>query len=81
LDAWIRDEALLPPHTPTPEITRKVIDAYQEAILIHRRLTKGGRAGDFNEILVRLEINLFLEGTIKPGAWDLVHVACVRNVN
>jgi predicted metal-binding protein len=30
-----------PPHTPTPEVTRKVIDSYEKAILIHRRLKKG----------------------------------------
>ena len=63
-----------PPHTPTPEITRKVIDSYQEAILIHRRLTKGRRAGDFNETLVRLEIKMFLEGYYK--AWSMGSGPC-----
>lgn len=63
-----------PPHTPTPEITRKVIDSYREAILIHRRLTKGRRAGDFNETLVRLEIKMFLEGYYK--AWSMGSGPC-----
>ena len=31
-----------PPRTPTPDITRKVIDSYQKVILLHRRLREGG---------------------------------------
>ena len=30
-----------PPRTPTPDITRKVINSYQKAILLHQRLPKG----------------------------------------
>ena len=51
-----------PPHTPTPEVTRKVIDSYQEAILLHRRLGKGEGAKNFNETIVGLETKIFLDG-------------------
>src|SRR5512139_2768938 len=30
-----------PPRTPTPDMTRKVIDSYRRAILLHQRLVKG----------------------------------------
>ena len=36
-----------PPHTPTPDVTRKVIDSYQKAILLHRRLEKGEESKGF----------------------------------
>jgi predicted metal-binding protein len=58
-----------PPHTPTPEVTRKVIDSYQRAILLHRRLGKGERSKDFNAIIVRLEREIFLDGYYK--AWSM----------
>lgn len=63
-----------PPHTPTPDVTRKVIDSYQKAILLHRRLAKGERAKIFNETLVRLEIKIFLEGYYK--AWSMGSGPC-----
>ena len=34
-----------PPLTPTPDMTRKVIDSYQKAILLHQRLVKGEKRG------------------------------------
>ena len=63
-----------PPHTPTPDVTRKVIDSYQKAILLHRRLAKGERAKNFNETLVRLEIKIFLDGYYK--AWSMGSGPC-----
>ena len=54
-----------PPHAPTPEVTRKVIDSYEKAILLHRRLKKDERTKDFNEILGHLEIEIFLDGYYK----------------
>ena len=63
-----------PPHTPTPEVTRKVIDSYQKALLIHRRLKKGERLKNFSETLVRLEIKIFLEGYYK--AWSMGSGPC-----
>ncbi len=63
-----------PPHTPTPEVTRKVIDSYEKAILIHRRLKKGDRAKGFNEAVVRLEKEIFLDGYYK--AWSMGSGPC-----
>jgi len=58
-----------PPHTPTPEITRRVIDSYQKAILLHRHLSDGRKRRDvtkqFNQMVVRLEVELFLDGYYK----------------
>ena len=58
-----------PPYAPAPEVTRRVIDSYEKAILFHQRLDKGRRSKVFNETLVRLEIDLFLEGYYK--AWSM----------
>jgi len=63
-----------PPHTPTPDVTRKVIDAYQKAILLHQRLEKGKRTKDFNKGIVRLEIEIFLDGYYK--AWSMGSGPC-----
>jgi predicted metal-binding protein len=63
-----------PPHTPTPEVTRKVIDSYQKAILLHRRLTKGERSKNFTETIFRLEIKIFLDGYYK--AWSMGSGPC-----
>ncbi len=63
-----------PPTTPTPEVTRKVIDSYEKAILLHRRLKKGDRSKGFNEAVVRLEIEIFLDGYYK--AWSMGSGPC-----
>ncbi len=63
-----------PPHTPTPEVTRKVIDSYQKAILLHRRSAKGEGAKNFNETIVRLETKIFLDGYYK--AWSMGSGPC-----
>jgi predicted metal-binding protein len=63
-----------PPHTPTPEMTRKVIDAYQKAILLHRRLEKGERAKNLTQRVVRLEREIFFDGYYK--AWGLGEGPC-----
>jgi predicted metal-binding protein len=63
-----------PPHAPTPEVTRKVIDSYGKAILLHQRLDKGSRSKDFNGILVRLEIEIFMDGYYK--AWSMGSGPC-----
>jgi predicted metal-binding protein len=63
-----------PPHTPTPDLTRKVVDHYQKAILVHRRLAKGEKTKLFNEILVKLEIEVFLDGYYK--AWSMGSGPC-----
>jgi predicted metal-binding protein len=67
-----------PPHTPAPDVTRKVLDSYQKAILFHRKLENGDRARgleenifrvEFNRTIVRLEIEVFLDGYYK--AWSM----------
>ena len=55
-------------------MTRKVIDSYQEAILLHQRLAKGEKGKNFNETLVRLEIKIFLDGYYK--AWSMGSGPC-----
>ena len=54
-----------PPHTPTPEVTQKVINSYGKALLLYQRLKKEEMTKGFNEIIVRLEIELFLDGYYK----------------
>jgi predicted metal-binding protein len=63
-----------PPRTPTPDQTRKVIDAYQKAILLHRRLKKEERTKGLNQAIVRLEIEIFLDGYYK--AWSMGSGPC-----
>ena len=63
-----------PPHSPTPDQTRKVIDCYQKAMLLHRRLRKGEQTKGFNEAVVRLEIEIFLDGYYK--AWSMGSGPC-----
>jgi predicted metal-binding protein len=63
-----------PPRSPTPDVTRKVIDSYQKAILLHRRLLKGEKTKGFNEEVVRLEIGIFLDGYYK--AWSMGSGPC-----
>jgi len=62
-----------PPRTPTPDITRKVIDSYRKAILLHQRLVKGEKRSEkgktFSKAIVRLEIEMFLDGYYK--AWSM----------
>jgi len=63
-----------PPHSPTPDVTRKVIDSYEKAILLHRRLKRGERSKGFSETVVRLEIEIFLDGYYK--AWSMGSGPC-----
>jgi len=63
-----------PPHTPTPDVTRKVIDSYEKAVLLHQRLRKGEKKRTFSEEIVRLEIEIFLDGYYK--AWSMGSGPC-----
>ena len=65
-----------PPHTPTPDMTRKVIDSYEKAILLHQRLLKGERGRAFSKAILRLEIEIFLDGYYK--AWSMGCGPCDR---
>ena len=63
-----------PPCTPTPDLTRKVIGSYQKVLLLHRRLINGERTKTFNEAVVRLETEMFLDGYYK--AWSMGSGPC-----
>ncbi|RPI95894.1 MAG: DUF2284 domain-containing protein, partial [Spirochaetales bacterium] len=58
-----------PPHTPTHEQTRSVLDAYQRAILFHIEAPKtedrGKRYRAYMDMLVRLEGEMFKDGYYK----------------
>lgn len=49
-----------PPHSPAPDETRRVIDSYKKAILVHTR-----ELGNVTKIIVRLEREIFLAGFYK----------------
>ena len=63
-----------PPHTPTPDITRRVVDAYEKAILLHRKLNTGEKSKDLTLRAVRLERDIFLDGYYK--AWSMGSGPC-----
>jgi len=50
-----------PPYSPLPEETRKILDSYSIAILIHC----SGKSLDLREIVVQLERDIFLSGRYK----------------
>ena len=55
-----------PPHTPTPDEMRAVLDSYTRAILLHRNWHEGVRCIDaFNDTVVDLELALFHAGYYK----------------
>jgi predicted metal-binding protein len=53
-----------PPHSPTPETTRKVLDEYQNAVLLH-----GDDTESLREIARQLEKKVFLAGYYKAFAF------------
>jgi predicted metal-binding protein len=64
-----------PPHTPTPEQMRQILDSYSLALLLHRHWQKGYNvAYEFNEMVVDLEISFFLDGYYK--AWSMGSSPC-----
>ena len=63
-----------PPYTPTPSVTRNVIDSYKKIIFLHKRLGKQEITTGFNETIVRLEKEIFLDGYYK--AWSMGTGAC-----
>jgi len=50
-----------PPYSPYPEETRKILDSYRTAILVHCN----NKSRDVKEIVVKLEREIFLEGYYK----------------
>jgi predicted metal-binding protein len=73
-----RKRLCCPPHTPTPVITRRVIDSYKKAILFHKGLKNSEERLEqrkvFNETIVYLEKEIFLDGYYK--AWSMGSGAC-----
>jgi predicted metal-binding protein len=66
-----------PPHTPAPEQMRQTLDSYSLALLLHRHWQKGYNVVyEFNEMVVDLEISLFLDGYYK--AWSMGSGPCAR---
>ncbi len=68
-----------PPRTPTPDVTRKLVDSYQKIILLHQRVAKGDkwswvRIRSFSKAVVRLELEMFLDGYYK--AWSMRSGPC-----
>jgi len=53
-----------PPYSPTPETTRKMLDEYKSAILLH-----GEKTGPLREIARELEDKIFLAGYYKAFAF------------
>lgn len=53
-----------PPYSPTPETTRKVLNEYQYAILVH-----GNRTSPLREIGAEMERRIFLTGYYKAFAF------------
>jgi predicted metal-binding protein len=49
-----------PPHSPTPEETRRMLKSYRKAILVH-----GDEYADIRSIILKLEREIFLDGYFK----------------
>jgi predicted metal-binding protein len=49
-----------PPHSPTPEETRRALTFYKSAILVH-----GGEYSDMHALIPALEREIFLDGYFK----------------
>lgn len=49
-----------PPHSPTPELTRRMLEYYKDALLIH-----GDEYTDIRSIVVKIEREMFLDGYFK----------------
>lgn len=63
-----------PPYTPSPSQTRKILDSYEKAILLHlqyqrERDKERMRHFNFNQAIVNLEIEIFLDGYYK--VWSM----------
>lgn len=61
-----------PPHSPTHDQTRKVLDSYQRAILFHREAPRAKERGEQNmkffDMLLTMEGDLFKDGYYKAFA-------------
>jgi predicted metal-binding protein len=55
-----------PPHTPTPQETRQILDSYSRVILLHLQWTKGEQSGreikNYLENVAAMEREFFMDG-------------------
>jgi predicted metal-binding protein len=66
-----------PPHTPTPDEMRKILDSYIHALLLHIHWKKDyKKVSRFNDTIVDLERTIFLDGYYK--AWAVGSGPCDR---
>lgn len=67
-----------PPFSPTPEVMQRILDSYQKAILLHQQIKSAEKKRElskhFNEVLVDLELEIFLDGYFK--AWAMGSGPC-----
>jgi len=67
-----------PPFSPTPEATRKILDSYRKAILLHQQIKHAEKRREitknFNGMIVDLELEIFLDGYFK--AWSMGSGPC-----
>jgi predicted metal-binding protein len=69
-----------PPHTPTSEEMRTILDSYTHGILLHLHWKKSyTTVNRFNDIIVDMERTIFLDGCYK--AWSLGSGPCDRCEN
>ena len=54
-----------PPYTPTPEVTRKLLDSYEKAILFHKRLEKDESSQGLSSMVTQIELDAFFDGYYK----------------
>mgnify|MGYP001136462323 CR=1 FL=1 len=58
-----------PPHTPTPDEMRRILDSYTDALLLHIHWNKDYKmVNRFNDTIVDLERTIFLDGYYKTWA-------------
>jgi len=58
-----------PPYAPTPNETRKMLEAYNQALLIEFSIKSGDKQPNVHEIMFELERQAFLSGFYKAFAF------------
>jgi predicted metal-binding protein len=71
---WIRREVLLPALCSDAGSHPRGDRFLRKGVLLHQRLDQGRKTKGFNETLVRLEVEVFLDGDYK--AWSMGSGPC-----
>jgi predicted metal-binding protein len=58
-----------PPYAPTPDETRKMLEAYDQALLVEFSVISGDKQPNVHEIMYELERQAFLNGFYKAFAF------------